>query len=247
MDLAEEKRQRTIRSVEEVIRRDEGTKADKKLSKAKSVWLQERKTLFQDAHQSQLRAIARQSSILETQLRKEFADTLEILAQKHEEMLTREIERTWTEAETIRRESVEGAKQAERAIARANAREEAEKFAEAIRQNNQRAEKDKQNALSEQLEVLKLEECRALKRQKQELEGEFKETLSGVCEEFHCKLEKVGRELAEQQQIVRELETELASMTQLRDSWETKYDNIKTEFSHFIDLVPGIRGEFVLK
>lgn len=247
VDLAEDKRQRTIRSVEEVIRREEGAKANKKLSEAKSVWLEERKTLFQDAHQSQLRAIARQSSILETQLRKEFADTLEHLAQEHEETLAREIEKTWTEAEAIKRDTVEGAKQVERAIARANAREQAEKFAETIRQNNQRAEKDKQNALSEQMEILKLEECRALKRQRAELEGEFEKKLSSVCEESRCKLEEVGRELTEQQRIVEELEIKLTTMTQLKDNWETKYDNIRTEFSHFIDLVPGFRGEFVLK
>ncbi len=247
MDLAEEKRQRTIRSVEEVIRREEEAKADKTLSEAKSDWLQERKTIFQEAHQSQLRAIARQTSILETQLRKEFADTLENLAQEHEETLAREIDRTWTKAEEIKREAIEGGKQAERAIARANAREQAEKFAEMIRENNQRAEKDKQNALSEQMKQLKLEECRALKRQREELEGEFKEKLSGVSEEYHYKLKEVEKELSEQREIVKELEAKLAAMTQLKDSWETKYNDMKTEFSHFIDLVPGFRGEFILK
>ncbi len=243
---SEDKRQRTIRSVEEVVRREETAKADKKLTEANSEWLKERQALFQEAHQSQLRAIARQSSILETKLREEFAGTLKKLSQKHKETLARDIDNTWTEAEAVKQEAVETARQEEIDIARAEACEEATKVAETMQQHNQQVVEDKQDALSEQMEALKLEECRALERQKEELEGHSKDKLANVCEEYECRLGEVGRELDEQRQRVEELETKLEAMSQLKDSWETKYENIRTEFSDFIDNVPGFRGEFVL-
>ncbi len=246
-ELSEDKRQRTIRSVEEVIRREEAAKAEEKLTAANSEWLKERQVLFQEAHQSQLRAIARQNSILETKLREEFASTLKKLTQKHEETLARKIDNTWAEAEAVKQEAVEEARQEEVYIARVESCKVAATVSEIAQQNNQQAEEDKQEALSEQMELLKLEECRALERQKEELEGQFKDKLADVCDDYECRLGEVGRELDDQRQRVEELAIRLEAMTQLKDSWETKYENIRTEFSDFIDNVPGFRGEFVLK
>ena len=246
-ELAEDKRQRTIRSVEEVVRRDEEAKTDKKLSLAKSDWLKERQQLFQEAHQNQLRAIARQNTILETKLRKEFAETLEKTAQEHREHLTREIASTWTQAEAVKREAVERAREEEREGARLEACQVADRVAEEMRENAAMAEEEKQRALSEQHEQLMVEQSRALEVQRQELEERFQDKLSSVCEEYEQKLAEVDAQLEEQQAVCRELENKLGAMTELKENWETKYSNLRAEFSDFIDHVPGFRGEFVLK
>ena len=58
------------------MRREEGEKQEQILAAAEEQWKQERQELFKKAHENQLRAIARQNSILEKRLRDEFANTL---------------------------------------------------------------------------------------------------------------------------------------------------------------------------
>ena len=229
------------------MRRDEEVKTDKKLSLARSDWLKERQQLFQEAHQNQLRAIARQNAILETKLRKEFAETLEKMAQEHREHLAREMESTWAQAEAVKREAVERAREEEREGARLEACQVADRVAEEMREEAARVEEEKQRALTEQREELMVEQSRALEAQRQELEEQFQDKLSSVCEEYDLKLTEVGAHLEEQQAVCRELEDKLAAMTEQKENWETKYSNLRAEFSDFINQVPGFRGEFVLK
>ena len=71
---AEESRQKAIRCTEEVVRREEEERRQQALAAARKEWQLERQQLFKEAHESQLRAIARQNSILEEKRRQEFAD-----------------------------------------------------------------------------------------------------------------------------------------------------------------------------
>ena len=73
---AEDSKQEAIRCAEEAVRREEEERRQQALAAARKEWQLERQQLFKEAHESQLRAIARQNRILEKKLRQEFADTI---------------------------------------------------------------------------------------------------------------------------------------------------------------------------
>lgn len=73
---AEDSKQKAIRCTEEVVRREEEERRQQTLVAARKEWQLERQELFREAHESQLRAIARQNGILEKKLRQEFTDTV---------------------------------------------------------------------------------------------------------------------------------------------------------------------------
>ena len=112
------------------MRREETSRREHELSMAKREWKNERQQLFQEAHKSQLRAIARQNAILEQKLRKEFAETLIEVQGQHREHIEEVTRQTWAEAEIVNENAIDDTRKEEREIARQEAEKVAERVAE---------------------------------------------------------------------------------------------------------------------
>ena len=242
----EEDKQKAIRCTEDVVRREETCRREHELSTAKTEWKKERQQLFQEAHQSQLRAIARQNAILEQKLRKEFAETLVKVQGQHREHVEEVIKQTWAEAEVVKQNAIDDTRKEEREIARQEAKRVAECVAEEKSIEAERASKEKEQALEEERIHLGQLHSEALSEQKRQLEAEFDENLSNVCGDYDARLSELQSNLDGQIVTNQTLERDLENMTNLKNEWEEKYMALKQEFSNFIDQFPGFRGEFLL-
>ena len=229
------------------MRREEGEKQEQILAAVEEQWKQERQELFKKAHENQLRAIARQNSILEKRLRDEFANTLTHTQEQHSEQLKKALEKAWEEAEKAKNRAVLEARQEEQTLAKEEAMAVAERVAMERKAAEMQAEKLKKQALVNQRQHMEEVQQKAVEKQQQELERQFEARLSEVCIQYEAKLNDLQHRLDEQLVKCQCLEEELQSMTDLKTEWEQKHANVKQEFSDFIDQFPGFRGEFLLK
>ena len=242
----EEDKQKAIRCTEEVVRREESVRRECELDKAKAEWKKERQQLFHEAHQSQLRAIARQNALLEQKLRKEFAETMIEMQAQHKEHVEEVTRQTWAEAEVVKQRAIEDTRTEEKELAREEARMVAERVAEEKTREAEQAAMEKAKALDDQNRHLGQLHNEALDEQKRKLELKSETKLGEVTEEYEVKLLELQTRLEEQVEVSQSLERDLAHMTISRNEWEEKYKAMKQEFSNFIDQFPGFRGEFVL-
>lgn len=243
----EDRKQRAVRCTEDVVRREEAQKREETLAHAEARWKEERQQLFKDAHQNQLRAIARQSQKLEEKLRKEFSETLVRFHKENKQHLEAVVEQTWREADEVKRKAIAEARREEQELAGKEARNVAERVAREKQQEAELASEEKAHALEEQhraLEKLKAEE---LREQQSELERQFEMTLKETRIEYEAQLNGLQHQYKEQVATSERLSNELQSMTDSRDEWKQKYENLKLEFSDFIDQFPGFKGDFLLK
>ena len=244
---AEADRQRAIRSTEEVVRREEAERREKAVEAAREQWARERQQLFVDAHQTQLRAIAKHCGILEAKLRDEFATKLKKVAAEDEKQLKDKVEITWVEAGAIRDAEVQQAKAEERERAEREAERVRGMVAEEKMAERERALLEKDQALYSQQATLEEERDRALEKQRQELTAEFQGKLTVMKEEcdkeYSTLQEKYDSQVAETEKS----QQELLAMAEQKREWEQKHAQLKREFSDFIDKVPGFKAEFVLK
>lgn len=229
------------------MRREEGEKQEQILAAAEEQWKQERQELFKKAHENQLRAIARQNSILEKRLRDEFANTLTHTQGQHSEQLKKALEKAWEEAEKAKNRAVLEARQEEQTLAKEEAMAVAERVAMERKAAEMQAEKLKKQVLVNQRQHMEEVQQKALEKQRQELERQFEARLSEVCNQYEAKLNDLQHRLDEQLVRCQCLEEELQAMTDLKTEWEQKHASVKQEFSDFIDQFPGFRGEFLLK
>lgn len=245
--VAEENKQRAIRSTEEVVRREEAEKREGALKEARERWAKERQELFVEAHQNQLRAIAKHTSILEEKLRSEFATKMKEVATGNKKRLEHTVEKTWLEAGDIRDEAV--------LQARAEEREKAVREAERVRETvseekaieRQQALLEKDQALMLQQTKLEEEKERALEKQRQELTAEMQSKLTALreeCDQKFGEMEKTFKQQVAETELVRQ---ELLRMAEQKADWESRHARLKQEFADFIDKVPGFRAEFVLQ
>ncbi len=245
-EAVEEDKQKAIRCTEDVVRREETSRRERELNTAKGEWKNERQKLFQEAHQSQLRAIARQNAILEQKLRKEFAETLIEVQGQHREHVEEVTRKTWAEAEIVKQNAIDDTRKEEREIARQEAKKVAECVAEEKSIEAELAAKEKAQALEEQRIRLGQLHSESLGKQKRQLEAEFDEKLGKICDDYEARLSELQLNLDGQIAVNQTLERDLEDMTSLKNDWEEKYMALKQEFSNFIDQFPGFRGEFLL-
>ena len=203
--------------------------------------------LFKKAHENQLRAIARQNSILEKRLRDEFANTLAHTQKQHSEQLKKALEKAWEEAEKVKNKTVLEARREEQTLAREEAMAVAERVAMERKAAEMLGEKQKEQALLNQKLHMEEVQQRVMEKQQQELERQFEERLSEVRIQYEAKLNDLQHRLDEQLVKCQCLEEELQAMMDLKTEWQQKHANMKQEFSDFIDQFPGFRGEFLLK
>ena len=229
------------------MRREESERREQALAASEEMWKQERQELFKKAHENQLRAIARQNSILEKRLRDEFANTLAHTREQHSEQLKKALEEAWEEAEKVKDKSVLEARREEQTLAREEAMAVAERVAMERKAAEILGEKQREQALLNQKLHMEEVQQRAMEKQQQELERQFEERLSEVSIQYEAKMNDLQHRLDEQLVKCQCLEEELQAMTDLKTEWEQKHANMKQEFSDFIDQFPGFRGEFLLK
>lgn len=246
-EQAEERLHKAVLCAEEVTRREEAQKWEQVFTAAREEWKQERQQLLHDAHQNQIGAVATENALLEEKLRKEFDETRTRLEESHEERLRMSLRRAWEEADKIRLHAVEEARKEELATARENAEEAARVVAIEKSQEKERAEQDKLKAVKE--EKVRLDEIhnKAMFDMKQELQRRFEARFDESKSGYETKLNYLQAVIEEQSAMRTKLELELAATKELLDESLRKYEALKTEFSNFIDNVPGFRGEFILK
>ena len=243
---AEEAKQKAIRCTEEVVQREETCKREHELDTVRGEWKRERQHLFQEAHQSQLRAIARQNAILEQKLRKEFAETLTEIQDQHKEHTEQMIRKTWAEAEVVKQQAIHDTRKEEKDIAQEEAKVAAEFVTEDKRREAEQAANEKAQALDDQRNHLGQLHSEALDEQKRQLEAEFDAKLGEVGDSYEAKLSELQSTFEEQIAVTQTLEKNLKDMTSLKNEWEEKYMALRQEFSNFIDQFPGFRGEVLL-
>ena len=242
----EENRQKAIRCTEEVVRREETCKKEHELEVVRGEWRKERQQLFQEAHQSQLRAIARQNALLEQKLRKEFAETMVKVQGQHREHIEQVKRDTWAEADIVKEKAIKDTRIEEKDLAQQEAKMVAERVAGEKRREAELAAAEKARALNEQREYLGQLQDEALTKQERQLEDKFDAKLNEVSENFETKLSELQSRLDQQVTVNQSLERDLDETTSLKNEWKGKYEALKKEFSNFIDQFPGFRGEFVL-
>lgn len=246
-EAAEDSRQRAIRCTQEVVEREESRKREEELSIAREEWKREKQQFFQDAHQNQLRAIARQTAILEEKLKKDFKDHLEQLEHKHGEDLERTVQETWGEAEVVKGRAVSKARSEEQHLADEKAKRVASRVCQEKKREREQAESDKASALQELTRHMQAECGERLAEQQRELDRQHTTRLTEISGEYKERLAELERRLGEEEAENERLRTDLHEMTESRDSWELRYKNLKMEFADFIDQFPGFRAEFILK
>ena len=246
MAAAESAKQKAIRCTEEVVRREEAERLEKTLAATEEEWKQEKKQLFKEAHQNQLKAIARQNAILEEKLRGEFANTLAHAQEEHRQQVKKAIKETWEEAEGVKDMAVLEVRADEQALARDEARKVAEQVAKEKKAAEVLASQKETRALDDQRRHMEVVHQQALEEQRQELERQFEGRLSDVRTQYQAKLDELQSRYEDQLANCQCLEGELQAMTDLKSEWEQKHANVKQEFSDFIDQFPGFRSEFLL-
>lgn len=244
---AEEDKRKAVLCTEEVVRREEACKQEEQLTKAREEWKKERQQLFQEAHHNQLRAIARQTTILEKTLRKEFEDACTKLEEEHRLQVDMVIRKTWEEADVVKKKAISDTRHEEHERAREEARMVAQKVHEEKLLAAELAAKDKAHALEEQRQQMEQLQSEALEIQKQKLETIFDVKLNEEACINSAKLAESEQCYSEQKATAERLERELNEMRKLKEEWEEKYQNLKVEFSDFIDQFPGFKGEFLLQ
>lgn len=244
---AEESKQKAIRCTEEVVRREEALRLDKELTKAKEEWKKERQQIYLEAHHNQLRAIAKETAILEKQLRKEFKGQLAKVKDECRQELERILELTWKEANQLKEGAVANGRQEEQQLALQEAERVAQQVQEETRRAREEAEKNKEKSLADLTETMDVACQAALVEKEREMEAVFDRRIREVQDRHHKELEKVQDELREQLIENESLTACLDETTSSRDNWKEKHVSVKREFSDFLDNCPGFRGEFILK
>lgn len=243
----EENKQKAIRCTEEVVRREEGQRRENELTKAKEEWRREKQQIYVEAHHSQLRAIAKETDILERALRKEFEEDLTRVRAECKHQLEIILQETWREADRLKEQAVTDAHHEEQYLAQQVAKRVAEEVYEEKKKEKEEAEKDKSKALTDLTEYMNDTFQNSLVKKQNEMEEKFAVRINEIQQRHVSQISNLEEQLGDEQANNSGLRVQLQETTDSRDSWKEKYKDLKTEFSDFIDQCPGFRGEFLLK
>lgn len=230
-----------------MVEREQSQRRKEELFRAREVWKKEKQQFFQDAHQNQLRAIARQTAILEDKLKREFQEHLDKLGHENREHLERTIQNTWEEARQVEDKAVANARMEEQYLAKEEAKKVANMVAQERRKDKELADNEKARALEDHTKYMEGLCRQALAQQQSDLEKQSAAKMKEMNDECKLRLAEVEQQLIEQAADNEKLRTDLQEMAESRDNWELQYRNLKMEFSDFIDQFPGFRAEFILK
>lgn len=246
-EAAEDARQRAIRCTKEVVEREGSQRREEELNRLGEEWRMEKQKLFLEAHQNQLRAIARQTAILENKLGEKFQEKLAQIRQENLEHLERTVKNLWEEAEAKQNLEVALARDEERQLAKDEARLMASMVAEENEDQYQHAEEEKARALEENTELMEGLCQQALAEQQRDLDEQHRAQSQEMSDGYESKLAKLNKQLSEETAANERLMTDLREVGESRDDWESQHRNLKMEFTDFIDQFPGFSAEFILK
>lgn len=245
--VAECEKQRAIRSTEEVVRREERQRYEILLEATTEETREEKEKLLQDANVEKQEAILYETASLTNRLKIKYSADLANLQQESEVKLQKTIKNTWEQAEKVKQKAIQRAREEEQQVAA----KEAERVLQAVLLEKQRAlteaEEEKQGALSNQKEQLQMRHTSELVQLEKELSDLYDTQLNDVCASYDSDLLASDLLLKEREEELKQLNSKLEGMKEQRQMWELKYDNLKIEFSDFIDQVPGFKAEFMLK
>ncbi len=244
VEEADESKQKAIRNTEEYVRREEAERREYELTKVNEEWKIEKKKIFLEAHQSQLKAIARETTIVEEKLREEFREKITLIEDKNKDHLMRMIESVEEEAEKTKNQMVLEARCDEQHQAQETARKVEEKVAQEKKEDRMKAEIEKAKAVEDLTQHMDALCEEALERQRRSMEDCFAAKMKELSDTHESRLGELKRELMGE---IDELKCALNDMTISRSTTEQKYQDLKVEFSDFIDQVPGFKGDFLLK
>ncbi|XP_065902165.1 uncharacterized protein C6orf163-like [Dysidea avara] len=246
-EIVEEERQKTIRSTEEVIRREEESKRLEALSKAADEAQRQKELLLEEATKERLLAIVEANAVLTAELKQQEELNIKLVRGAEDKRLQQALKDASIEASKRQDEAV--------ALARAEEQESARKEAERVAQITEdrrieaslQAEEEQRKALENQEQQLSEKHVAEMKAKEQELQQTHANEMDKLKQDYDTLLSQLNSKLQEEQGINSRLTADLQQMTLEKEDWEKKYQNLKVEFSHFIDQFPGFRGEFILK
>lgn len=245
--IAEDDKQRAIRATEEVVRREEKQECNRLLEEARIKWLKERDILLRECEEKRQQSVMIEKESLKCRLREEFDDRVAQIQLSHETHLKDSVSRTWSKAEQVKDQIVDRVRAEENMIAEQIASELAEEVQREREDLLRQAAEEKRKALNRQREDLLTEHKTQLLLQEQDMHLVYKKKVAELCEQYEAELMASQQLLEEKKRQLEVMQKNLKLMTGEKDSWETKYNALKIEFSDFIAQFPGFDADFLLK
>ena len=244
---AEENKQKVIRCTEEIVRREEGERREKELVKAREEWKKEKQKFIKEAHHNLLRAISKETDILEKELRKEFEEDIAQVRTECRSHLEATVQAVWQDADKMREQALTDARLEEQHIAQEEAYRVVERVSEEKRQEKEESEKDKSMALADLTKQMNKICQDAFTEKERKMNEKFAVRTREIQQKHESLVSSLEEQLEDELANNSTLKTKLQEITDTRDCWKRKYENLELEFSDFIDQIPGFRGEFILK
>ena len=220
---------------------------DEALTKVAEEWEQEKECLIRRACEDKNRAMETAKELHEKKLRADFEVFLANVRQQHDENTRKSVEETWKQAEKMKEAAVLSAREEERLEAERQARIVADTTRQQTEELIAQMEEEKIQALEQQRQQLEYEHQQETEALTNELHEKFDQKLADVCEQYDSEVLATQMLLNEKCSENVQLKEELEDMTTQRDNWIAKHQELRQEYSRFIDQFPGFRGEFLLK
>ena len=217
------------------------------MSKAAGEAQRQKELLLEEATKERLLAIVEANAVLTAELKQQEELNIKLVRGAEDKRLQQALKDASIEASKRQDEAV--------ALARAEEQESARKEAERVAQITEdrrieaslQAEEEQRKALENQEQQLSEKHAAEMKAKEQELQQTHANETDKLKQDYDTLLSQLNSKLQEEQGINSRLTADLQQMTVEKEDWEKKYQNLKVEFSHFIDQFPGFRGEFILK
>ena len=217
------------------------------MSKAADEAQRQKELLLEEATKERLLAIVEANAVLTAELKQQEELNIKLVRGAEDKRLQQALKDASIEASKRQDEAV--------ALARAEEQESARKEAERVAQITEdrrieaslQAEEEQRKALENQEQQLSEKHVAEMKAKEQELQQTHANEMDKLKQDYDTLLSQLNSKLQEEQGINSRLTADLQQMTLEKEDWEKKYQNLKVEFSHFIDQFPGFRGEFILK
>jgi len=217
------------------------------LSEAADEAQRQKELLLEEATKERLLAIVEANAVLTAELKQQEELHIKLVQETEDKRLQQALKDASIEASKKQNEAV--------SLARAEEQEFARKEVERVAQITEdrrieallQAEEEQRKALENQEQQLSEKHAAEMKAKEQDLQQAHADETSQLRKEYDTVLGQLNSKLQKEQGINSHLTADLQKMTLEKEDWEKKYQNLKVEFSHFIDQFPGFRGEFILK
>ena len=217
------------------------------MNKAADEAQRQKELLLEEATKERLLAIVEANAVLTAELKQQEEFHIKLVREAEDKRLLQALKDASIEATKRQHEAVALAQADEQELARKEAEKVARITEERRVEASLQAEEDQQKALENQEQQLSEKHAAEMKAKEQEMQQTHADETSKLRQEYDTLLSQLNSKLQKELDINHHLTADLQQMTLEKEDWEKKYQNLKVEFSHFIDQFPGFRGEFILK